>query len=70
MNARAETTVKGVRVNAEPGQRPVRIDGHQTVPALLRARCRENGDATAHREKDLGIWQAYSWTDYLTHARL
>jgi long-chain acyl-CoA synthetase len=70
MNARAETTVKEVRVNAEPGQRPVRIDGHQTVPALLRARCRENGDATAHREKDLGIWQAYSWTDYLTHARL
>ncbi|WP_425440789.1 AMP-dependent synthetase/ligase [Pararhodobacter marinus] len=65
-----EKVLKGVRVNAEPGQRPVRIDGHVTVPALLRARCQENGLATAHREKDLGIWQAYSWTDYLTHARL
>ncbi|WP_323038072.1 long-chain fatty acid--CoA ligase [Pararhodobacter sp.] len=70
MNALAEKTLKGVRINAEPGQRPVRIDGHTTVPALLRARCRENGDAVAHREKDLGIWQAYSWNDYLTHARL
>ena len=63
-------TVKGVRVNATPGQRPVHIDGHTTLPALLRARCRENGAATAHREKDLGIWQSFSWNDYLTHARL
>lgn len=69
MNALAEKTEKGVRVNAVPGQRPVRIDGHQTVPALLRARCQENGDLTAHREKDFGIWQAYSWADYLDHAR-
>ena len=70
MNASAEIEVKGVRVNAVPGQRPVRIDGHVTVPALLRARCHENGAATAHREKDLGIWQSYSWTDYLDRARL
>ena len=70
MNAVAERLFKGIRVNAEAGQRPVRIDGHTTVPALLRARCLENGAATAHREKDLGIWQAYSWNDYLTHARL
>ena len=70
MNALAETTLKGIRVNAEPGTSPVRIDGQETIPALLRARCRENGDATAHREKDLGIWQAYSWTDYLNHVRL
>jgi len=64
------TLVKGVRVNARPGQRPVHIDGHTTLPALLRARCRENGAATAHREKHLGIWQSYSWDDYLAHARL
>ncbi|GAB4269274.1 MAG: AMP-dependent synthetase/ligase [Pararhodobacter sp.] len=70
MNATAEQTIKGVRVNATPGTRPVRIDGHTTVPALFRARCQENGAATAHREKDLGIWQAYSWTEYLTRARL
>ncbi|MFN4100629.1 MAG: AMP-dependent synthetase/ligase [Pararhodobacter sp.] len=69
MNAVSEKDLKGVRVNAEPGMRPVRIDGHTTVPALLRARCQENGAVTAHREKDLGIWQSYSWSDYLTHAR-
>jgi len=66
----AQKDFKGVRINAEPGQRPLQIDGHRTIAALLRARCRENGDATAHREKDLGIWQTYSWEDYLTHARL
>ncbi len=66
----AEIDLKGVRVNAEPGQRPMRIDGHTTVPALLRARCLANGAQTAHREKHLGIWQAYSWADYLAHARL
>jgi len=65
-----EKLLRGVRVNAEAGQRPVRIDGHTTVPALLRARCVENGATVAHREKDLGIWQAYSWADYLTRARL
>ncbi len=70
MNALAEKTLKGIRVNETPGVSPVRIDGHATVPALLRARCRENGDTTAHREKDLGIWQTYSWNDYLNHARL
>jgi long-chain acyl-CoA synthetase len=62
--------LRGVRVNAEPGTRPVHIDGHTTVPALFRARCRENGPRTAHREKDLGIWQAFSWADYYAHARL
>jgi long-chain acyl-CoA synthetase len=65
-----EITFKGIRVNATPGRRPVQIDGHQTVAALFRARCRENGDTTAHREKDFGIWQSYSWTDYLDHARI
>lgn len=69
MTGLPQQLLKGIRVNAVAGQRPVHIDGHTTVPALLRARCQENGAATAHREKDLGIWQAYSWTDYLTHAR-
>ncbi|WP_068300680.1 long-chain fatty acid--CoA ligase [Pararhodobacter sp. CCB-MM2] len=69
MNMLSEKDLKGVRVNAEPGVSPVRIDGHMTVPALFRARCLENGAEVAHREKDLGIWQAYSWTDYLTRAR-
>ena len=70
MNALPQKTLRGIRVNETPGQRPVHIDGHTTIPALLRARCRENGAQVAHREKDLGIWQSFSWTDYLTRARL
>lgn len=70
MNALPQKTLRGIRVNEIPGQRPVHIDGHTTIPALLRARCRENGAQVAHREKDLGIWQSFSWTDYLTRARL
>jgi long-chain acyl-CoA synthetase len=66
----AQTTIKGIRVNAVPGTRPVHIDGHMTVPALFRDRCKANGAATAHREKDLGIWQAHSWADYYENARL
>lgn len=65
-----ETIVKGVRVNATPGVRPIQIDGYKTLPTLLRARCQANGDATAHREKELGIWQSHSWNDYLNQARL
>jgi long-chain acyl-CoA synthetase len=65
-----EQVLKGIRINATPGTRPVMIDGHTTVPALFRARCQANGAAVAHREKDFGIWQSYSWTDYLDHARL
>ena len=70
MNALPQKTLRGIRVNETPGQRPVHIDGHTTIPALLRARCRENGAQVAHREKDLGIWQSFSWTDYLNRARL
>lgn len=66
----AEITVKGVRVNATAGQPPIRIDGHATLPHLFRARCRANGAKTAHREKHLGIWQAFSWADYYQHAKL
>ncbi|WP_334191232.1 AMP-dependent synthetase/ligase [Pararhodobacter sp.] len=69
MSTLPQTVIKGVRVNAQPGQRPVHIDGHTTIPALLRARCQENGSATAHRTKELGIWQAYSWADYLDRVR-
>jgi len=66
----AQTTVKGIALNAIPGTQPVHIDGHVTVPALFRARCQANGAAVAHREKDFGIWQSHSWSDYFDHARL
>lgn len=66
----AQTVYKGIGLNAEAGRAPVHIDGHFTVPSLFRARCKANGNTVAHREKDLGIWQSYSWNDYFDRARL
>ena len=40
-----------------------------TLPKLLLARAHERGEATALREKDLGIWRALSWREYLTRVR-
>lgn len=65
-----QEVVNGVSLNATPGQRPLAIDGCTTLPALFQSRCTTQGNRTAHREKDLGIWKAYSWTDYWDHARL
>jgi long-chain acyl-CoA synthetase len=45
------------------------FDGHETITALWADRCAKYGDRVAHREKELGIWQAYSWRDYYDHAR-
>ena len=47
---------------------PISFGGCTTVPELFRKRCREYGKATAHREKELGIWTSYSWTDYWNHS--
>jgi len=64
-----EITLHGMKVNAHPGQRPVHVDHCDTVVKLFAARCAELGPRTAHREKDYGIWQSYSWADYWTHAK-
>jgi long-chain acyl-CoA synthetase len=40
-----------------------------TLPALLVRQARERGDAVALREKEFGIWQSYSWNDYLERVR-
>jgi long-chain acyl-CoA synthetase len=64
-----QIVINGMRVNAAPGQRPVHVDGHETIVALFAARCAEMGTKTAHREKDLGIWQSYSWRDYWEHSK-
>jgi len=65
----AQTVINGVTFNATPGQRPVLVDGTTTISALFQKRCAELGTRTAHREKDLGIWKAYSWADYWQHAK-
>ena len=46
-----------------------RIDGFDTLPRLFLDRCQTLGDRIAHREKDLGIWQGYSWAVFLDAAR-
>ncbi|EAQ02900.1 AMP-binding enzyme [Pseudooceanicola batsensis HTCC2597] len=45
------------------------FDGHETITSLWADRCARYGDRVAHREKELGIWQAYSWRDYYDCAR-
>lgn len=65
----AQTMINGVQFNETPGQRPLRVDGCLTIGELFQNRCAELGARTAHREKDLGIWKAYSWTDYWRHAK-
>ncbi len=64
-----QETVRGVQLNATPAMRPITIDGCDTIPKLFQARCLTLGPRTAHREKDLGIWQSFSWADYWQHAK-
>lgn len=42
----------------------VSIDGHDTLAKLFRARAQDWSDRIAMREKDYGIWRAYTWADY------
>jgi long-chain acyl-CoA synthetase len=48
---------------------PIAIDGHSTVPALFWHRVQTRADKVAMREKDRGIWKAYTWRDYGAKAR-
>ncbi|HEX5676983.1 MAG TPA: long-chain fatty acid--CoA ligase [Alcanivorax sp.] len=48
---------------------PTLLHGCDTVVKLWRQQCLERGERIAHREKDLGIWQSYSWRDYYENAR-
>ncbi len=42
--------------------------GCDTLPKLFMKMSAERGERTAMREKDFGIWQSYSWSDYREHA--
>jgi len=45
-------------------------NSQNTFPKLLVRNAEKFGDRkTAIREKDFGIWQSYSWKDYLDHVR-
>ncbi|MCV0408442.1 MAG: AMP-binding protein, partial [Rhizobiaceae bacterium] len=63
-------TVRGHSFNADVGTGPFFFDGCDTLPKLFRRRCGELDQKIAHREKDYGIWLAYTWADYWEHARL
>ena len=41
----------------------------QTLPGLLKRNALRYQGRTAMREKDLGIWQCISWSDYYQHVR-
>lgn len=40
-----------------------------SIPQLLRWRVKTSPDQTALKEKDFGIWNAYTWSDYYTYVR-
>lgn len=45
------------------------IDGCDTFAKLFRQNCLKWGDAIAMREKDFGIWGAFTWSEYYERAR-
>ena len=40
-----------------------------TIPQLLRWRVKTTGDKIALREKDFGVWNCYTWTQYYDYVR-
>ncbi|MDG1425172.1 MAG: AMP-binding protein, partial [Paracoccaceae bacterium] len=38
-------------------------DGLQSIPALLRRNAKSIANAPAYREKELGIWQSWTWSE-------
>ena len=43
-------------------------DGCDTLPKLFLKKSKERGDRIAMREKDFGVWQSYSWSNYRARA--
>ena len=41
-----------------------RVEQADTYPKLLRLNAREHGEEIALREKDLGLWKVFTWSDY------
>ena len=63
------TAERDVEATADVSQGLGVIDGCDTLPKLFLLRCGTLGVRTAHREKALGIWRSYSWSDFLDSAR-
>jgi long-chain acyl-CoA synthetase len=46
-----------------------RVAEADTYPKLLRLNAREHGNEIALREKDLGLWRTFTWSDYQDRVR-
>jgi long-chain acyl-CoA synthetase len=53
--------------NGEQG-RSFLVDGCDTIPKLFLKKSSMRANQIAMREKDFGIWQAYTWSDFRTRA--
>ena len=69
-NMPTQRIVDGHSINADLSRGPFFFDGADTLVKLFRERCKQLGGKIAHREKDYGIWLAYSWADFYEHAEL
>ncbi|MEN8247043.1 MAG: long-chain fatty acid--CoA ligase, partial [Thermodesulfobacteriota bacterium] len=47
-----------------PNYEPIIIEGCDTIIKLFRRRVQQLGDKVAMREKNFGIWESFTWTDY------
>ena len=47
----------------------ITMDGYDTLAKLFCNRVAQWGDKIAMREKNFGVWEAYSWADYDAYAR-
>ena len=56
-------------MTATPVRNPRAADGLDTFPRLLLAHARTRGDQPAVREKDLGIWQSWTWAEAAREVR-
>jgi long-chain acyl-CoA synthetase len=54
---------------ASSGQATLAPDSQDTFPRLLLAHARVRGDRPAMREKDLGIWQSWTWAEAAREVR-
>ena len=61
--------LRDVQAGAGIAERPILIDGCDTLVKLFLLRCRTLGERNAHREKELGIWRSHSWAAFLDAAR-
>jgi long-chain acyl-CoA synthetase len=55
--------VAETEVSARPARRPDGRAALDTIPKLLLDHAAHRGDRPAMREKDLGIWQSWSWAE-------